>query len=100
MYRPTFSKVTLKNRYQQIQLDVASSQLKPFQANEHIYRFTRLPFSKTSSEILQRKINENVHNISDFNKDFIAGDIIRPGINQKEHDENLELFLLDAKKME
>ena len=56
-----FSKVDLKNGYWQAQLDDESSILTTFQVNEHRYRWTGLPFwLKTSSEIFQRKINENL----------------------------------------
>ena len=55
-----FSKVDLNIGYWQIQLDEASSLLTTFQANEDRYRWTRLTFRlKRSSEIFQRKINEN-----------------------------------------
>ena len=55
-----FSKVDLNIGYWQIQLNEASSLLTTFQANEDRYRWTRLTFRlKRSSEIFQRKINEN-----------------------------------------
>ena len=51
-----FSKVDLKNGYWQIELDKESSKLTTFQANDQLYRWTRLPFGlKTSSEIFQKK---------------------------------------------
>ena len=85
-----FSKVYLKNGYWQIELDKKSSKLITFQANDHLYRWTRLPFGlKTSSEIFQKKLNDILYDLK--GKYCIADDIIKHGRNQKEHDRNREI---------
>ena len=56
-----FSKVDLSNGYWHCELDEGSSLLTTFVTPYGRYRWLRLPFgTKVSSEIFQRKLNENV----------------------------------------
>ena len=88
-----FSKVDLSNGYWHCELDEASSPLTTFGR----YRWLRLPFgTKVSSEIFQRKLNENLEGLKGVV--CVADDILIFGISGADHDENLRNLLIRCKE--
>ena len=88
-----FSKVDLSNGYWHCELDHTSSLLTTFVTPQGRYRCLRLPFgTKVSSEIFQRKLNENLEGLKGVV--CVADDILIFGISQEDHDENLRNLLI------
>ena len=92
-----FSKVDLSNGYWHCELDEASSLLTTFVTPYGRYRWLRLPFgTKVSSEIFQRKLNENLEGLKGVV--CVADDILIFGISDDDHDENLRNLLIRCKE--
>ena len=92
-----FSKVELSNGYWHCELDEASSLLTTFVTPYGRYRWLRLPFgTKVSSEIFQRKLNENLEGLKGVV--CVADDILIFGISDADHDENLRNLLIRCKE--
>ena len=85
-----FSKEDLSHGYWHCKLDEASSYLTTFIAPHGRYRWLRLPFgTKVSSEIFQRKLNDNlVKGVV-----CVADDILVYGDSEEQHDSNLRNLL-------
>ena len=82
-----FSKVDLSHGYWHCKLDEASSYLTTFITPHGRYRWLRLPFgTKVSSEIFQRKPNDNLIGLKGVV--YVADDILIYG-DSEEHDSNL-----------
>ena len=87
-----FTKVVLQNGYWHVQLDEESSLLTTFQTRFGRFRFLRLPFGlKVSAEIFERKIRELFGDMSDVA--CMRNDIIIHGKTQKEHEDQLKIFM-------
>ena len=87
-----FSKVDLSHGYWHCKLDEASSYLTTFITPHGRYRWLRLPFgTKVSSEIFQRKLNDNLVGLKGIV--CVADDILIYGGSEEQHDSNLRNLL-------
>ena len=79
-----FSKVDLKERFLQVELDKESSKLIVFHTPWERYRFHRMPFGITLAlEIFQMKLDQNFGGLNGVFK--IAGNILITGQGETEH---------------
>ena len=80
-----FSKVDLKERFLQVELDKESSKLIVFHTPWERYRFHRMPFGITRGlEIFQMKLDQNFGGLNGVFK--IAGNILITGQGETEHE--------------
>ena len=87
-----FSKVDLSHGYWYCKLDEASSYPTTFITLHGRYRWLRLPFgTKVSSEIFQRKLNDNLVGLKGVV--CVADDILIYGDSEEQHDSNLRNLL-------
>ena len=87
-----FSKVDLSHGYWHCKLDETSSYLTTFITPHGRYRWLRLPFgTKVSSEIFQRKVNDNLVGLKGVV--CVADDILIYGDSEEQHDSNLRNLL-------
>ena len=92
-----FSKVDLSHGYWHCKLDEASSYLTTFITPHGRYRWLRLPFgTKVSSEIFQRKLNDNLVGLNGVV--CVADDILIYGESEEQHDSNLRNLLTRCSK--
>ena len=92
-----FSKVGLSNGYWHCELDEASSLLTTFVTPYGRCRWLRLLFgTNVSSEIFQRKLNENLEGLKGVV--CVADDILIFAISDADHDENIRNLLIRCKE--
>ena len=83
-----FSKLDLCAGYHQIKLDEESRDITTFCTHDRLYRYKRLPFGISASEVFQNVIQQTLQGLRGVRN--IADDIIVWRTTQAEHDTNIE----------
>ena len=93
-----FSKLDLKSAYHQVPLREDEKKFTAFEADGQLFQFRRLPFGLTNAvAVFQRAMNALIVD-NDLQGTFAyIDDVIVCGMDQEEHDRNLQRFLEVAK---
>ena len=94
-----FSTIDLKSAYHQIPIRESDKPLTAFEANSKLYQFKRIPFGVTNGVACFQRAMDNMIE-SDGLKDTFAylDNIFVCGMDQNEHDVNLQKFFDSAKR--
>ena len=94
-----FSTIDLKSAYHQIPLHSDDKPFTAFEACGRLYQFTRMPFGVTNGVSGFQRIMSDLISDENLTGTFAYLDnVIIGGIDQVEHDENLEKFMTAARK--
>ena len=87
-----FSTFDLRNAYHQVPILKDDRKYTRFQGNGPLYQFRRIPFGVTNGVAVFQRLLDNI-----IKEEKLKDNIIVAGVNQADHDKNVEVFL-DAVK--
>ncbi|XP_003381559.1 putative integrase core domain protein [Trichinella spiralis] len=94
-----FSTVDLKSAYCQIPINARDRPYTAFEAGGRLYQFKRIPFGVTNGVPCFQRVMDNILPVEKLKDTFVYVDnVMICGMNQEEHDENLNRFREVAEK--
>ena len=89
-----FSTFDLRNAYHQVQILKDDRKYTGFEANGRLYQFRRIPFGVTNGVAVFQRLMDNITKEEKLKDTFpYLDDITVAGVNQADHDKNVEAFL-------
>ncbi|KRX13315.1 Retrovirus-related Pol polyprotein from transposon 17.6, partial [Trichinella nelsoni] len=94
-----FSTVDLKSAYYQIPISARDRPYTAFEAGGRLYQFKRISFGVTNGVTCFQRVMDNILPVEKLKDTFVYVDnVMICGMNQEEHDENLNRFREVAEK--
>ncbi|KRZ72456.1 Retrovirus-related Pol polyprotein from transposon 17.6 [Trichinella papuae] len=94
-----FSTVDLKSAYYQIHINARDKPYTAFEAGGRLYQFKRIPFGVTNGVACFQRVMDNILRVEKLKDTFVYVDNVTIcGMNQEEHDRNLNRFREVAEK--
>lgn len=89
-----YTTLDLKSAYHQVPIREDEKQYTGFEADQKLYQFTRIPFGVTNGVAAFQRTIDNIITENNLSGTFAYVDNVTVcGMNQQEHDENLQRFL-------
>ena len=89
-----FSTFDLRNAYHQVPIFKDDRKYTVFEANGRLYQFRRIPFGVTNGVAVFQRLMDNIIKEEKLKDTFpYLDDITVAGVNQADHDKNVEAFL-------
>ena len=89
-----FSTFDLRNAYHQVPILKDDRKYTGFEANGRLYQFRRIPFGVTNGVAVFQRLMDNIIKEEKLKDTFpYLDDITVAGVNQADHDKNVEAFL-------
>lgn len=94
-----FSTIDLRSAYHQIPILESEKLFTAFEANGRLYQFRRIPFGVTNGVASFQRAIESIISAEQLDKTFAyLDDVTICGVDQADHDKNLQRFMETAKK--
>ncbi|KRY38352.1 Retrovirus-related Pol polyprotein from transposon gypsy [Trichinella spiralis] len=95
----SFSTVDLKSAYYQIPINARDKPYTAFEAGGRLYQYKRIPFGVTNGVACFQRVMDNILRVEKLKDTFVyVNNLTICGMNQEEHDENLNRFREVAEK--